>query len=147
MVRKNIFLFIFFVVLIVIDSAISGHLALYFSVSFLSIIIVYLDYTQSVYFALLAGVVFDIFFASYIGQFTFPIVLLALLVQTIKSFYAIHKLILSGLFMILFFAVMYVFSKSAFLIKCLFFSLLLIPIWYIILRKLEVHPIAKRKAS
>jgi hypothetical protein len=144
--RKTLFMAILFAILVLIDSSVSGFLKVYISLSFLSVTIVYLDYIPSIYFALISGVVFDIFFASYIGQFTFPIILITLFLQTIKSIYAIHKLILSFIFIVLLLGAIYAFSRNRGLFDYLVFSAILIPIWSVILRSLGANYNAKRRS-
>ncbi|MGB9695390.1 MAG: hypothetical protein ACP5SB_01650 [Caldisericaceae bacterium] len=145
--RKNIFLSVIFFVLVVVDCSISGKISVYFSLSFLAEVLPYLDYVKSVYLALVTGFIFDVFFSRFIGQFIFPSVLFTVIVQTIESYYAINRLILSELLLFLFFVAMFAFSRNPILFEGFFYTALLTVLWHVALRKIEVHPLEKRNAA
>ncbi len=117
--------------LVLLDVSISGFLKVFVSLSFLSVFVAELGYPYSLFFAFASGITFDIFFASFIGQFSFFIFLITMLLQTIKTFYAIKREALALLFLTLFFGMTYTFSRNAHTIYFYFiFTAILTPVWF-----------------
>lgn len=110
--RKLILYSLIFFILCLLDFTISSITHLYLSLGFLSFILVRLDFPYIFYFAFFAGFIIDLIFYSYVGPFLIILILIALAVYMLKTFYAIRHIFLQLFVLFCIFAFTYLLGKN-----------------------------------
>ena len=132
--NKKLFLYsILFFFLCMLDLAISSITHLYISLGFLAFILSKLNFPYMFYFAFISGIIIDLIFYAYIGPFLIILLLLALIVYILKTFYVIKPFFLQFILLVLFFTFAYFLGKNfASNLKSLLITILFAFIWYLI---------------
>jgi|GEM_PF-1504542 len=112
MTKKLIIFTIIFFILSLIDLSFGSIFKISFSLILLSVLIIREKTPEIYYVAIISGIILDMSFGTFLGQNTFPILLAAFILTTIKGLYVISDYVLCLIFFVIYSLFLYPITKN-----------------------------------
>jgi len=112
MTKKLIIFTIIFFILSLIDLSFGSIFKISFSLILLSVLIIREKTPEIYYVAIISGIILDMSFGTFLGQNTFPILLAAFILTTIKGLYVISDYVLCFIFFVIYSLFLYPITKN-----------------------------------
>jgi len=112
MTKKLIIFTIIFFILSLIDLSFGSIFRISFSLILLSVLIIREKTPEIYYVAIISGIILDMSFGTFLGQNTFPILLAAFILTTIKGLYVISDYVLCLIFFVIYSLFLYPITKN-----------------------------------
>ncbi len=112
MTRKLIIFAIIFFILSLIDLSFGSIFRISFSLILLSVLIIRQNTPDIYYVAIISGIILDMSFGTFLGQNTFPVLLAAFIITTIKGLYVMSDYLLCLIFFVIYSLLLYPITKS-----------------------------------
>lgn len=112
MTKKLIIFSIIFFILSLIDLSFGSVFRISFSLILLSVLIIKQNTPDIYYIAIISGIILDMSFSTFLGQNTFPVLLAAFIITTIKGLYVMSDYLLCLIFFVIYSLLLYPITKS-----------------------------------
>lgn len=112
MTKKLIIFAIIFFILSLIDLSFGSVFRISFSLILLSVLLIKRNTPDIYYMAIISGIILDMSFGAFLGQNTFPVLLAAFIITTIKGLYVMSDYLLCLIFFVIYSLLLYPIIKS-----------------------------------